>query len=288
MVGPLFALLFAILLAGASIFSRRGLETGSYRMLLVITLAIGAPIFLVLTAFTTGFANTPLNAAMYAAIGAILGSVVARSLYFIGISYLGPGKALSIFATSPLYAAVFAWAILDETVTPFVIIGTLGIVLGIVVLSKDIRTQTETEDYSIAVVIYPLAGAVVGATAVTVRKIALNNGLVPIEAGAINMVVGLLVVTPFVATRWRTELTHIDRTALWNFGIAGTVMAIGFIFYFVGLRETNASIFFPLVQTQPLFAVVFSAVFLSQLEIITKWSLVGSIIIVTSAAVVVL
>lgn len=288
MVGPLFALFFALLLAVASIFSRRGLETGSYRVLLVVSLAIGASIFLTLTAFTTGFANTPLRGAIYAAVGAVLGSVVGRSLYFIGIDYLGPGKSLSISATSPLYAAVLAWTILDERISLLVIIGTIGVVLGIVVLSKDVRTQTETEDHSVAVVVYPLIGAAFAAMAVTFRKIALDTGLAPIEAGTINMVVGLLVVAPLFATRWRTELRRIDSGALWNFGIAGTVMAVAFISYFVGLRETSASVFFPLVQTQPLFAVIFSAVFLSRLEIITRWSLLGSSIIAGGAALVVL
>lgn len=47
-------------------------------------------------------------------------------------------------------------------------------------------------------------------------------------------------------------------------------MSAGFVFYFVGLRTTEASVFFPLVQTQSLFAVGLSAVFLGQLEVITK------------------
>lgn len=288
MEGPVFALLFAFLLGIASIFSRRGLENGSFHALLVISLAIGSPIFLVITAFTTGFADTPLSGVLYAAVGAVIGSVLARSLYFLGINYLGPGKSLSISATSPLYAAFLAWLILEETITLPVVIGTLGVVLGIVVLSKDIRTQTEDEEYSIAVVIYPLVGAVLAAIAVTFRKLALNTGIAPLEAATVNMVVGLLAVTPLFATRWRREIVDIDRGALRNFVIASTFMAVGFIFYFVGLRSTDASIFFPLLQTQPLFAVVLSAAFLGRLEIITRWSLLGSSIVVGGVALVVI
>lgn len=41
--------------------------------------------------------------------------------------------------------------------------------------------------------------------------------------------------------------------------------------------------FFPLVQTQPLFAVLLSAVFLGRLEVITRWTVISSIIIVGGA-----
>lgn len=287
MEGPLFALSFALLLGTASIFSRRGLETGSFRALLGISLAVSSPIFLVIAALTTGFADTPLRGVLYASVGAVSGSVVGRSLYFLGIDYLGPGKSLSVTATSPLYAAFLAWVVLGETITPTVVVGTVAVVLGIVVLSKDIRAQTEDEGYTLAVVCYPLVGAVFAATAVTLRKLALNTGIAPLEAATVNMVVGLLAVAPLFATRWRGELVDIDPGALRNFVVASTVMAAGFVFYFVGLRTTNASIFFPLVQTQPLFAVVLSAVFLGQLEIITRWSVLGSSIIVGGVVLVV-
>ena len=132
MVGIAFAFLFAILMGTASVFSRRGLENGSFYAMLVISLAIGSPIFLSITAVTTGFANTPLDGVLYAAAGAVVGSVLGRSLYFLGINYLGPGKSLSITATSPLYAAGLAWIVLDETITALVVVGTLVIVVGIV------------------------------------------------------------------------------------------------------------------------------------------------------------
>lgn len=288
MIGIGFALVFAALMGIASIYSRRGLSNASFYAMLVISLAIGAPIFLLLTALTTGFADTPLLGAVYAATGAVLGSVIGRSLYFLGINHLGPGKSLSITATAPLYGAVLAWVVLGETITSLVILGTVVIVVGIVTLSRDVRAQTERSDRSILVALYPLAGAIFLSIAITFRKLALTAGIAPIEAATINMVVGFLVVTPPLATGWREELVTIDRDALRNFVIASVIMALAFVFYFIGLELTNASIFFPLVQTQPLFAVVLSAVFLRNLEVISRWTVLGSTIIVTGAALVVL
>lgn len=288
MLGLGFALVFAILMGTASIFTRRGLATGSFTAMLVCSLAIGSPVFLVLTALTTGFADTPLVGVGYAAAGAVMGSVVARSFYFLGINYLGPGKSLSISATSPLYAALLAWLVLSETITATVLVGTVVIVLGIVVLSRDVQTETEQAEYSLWVVVYPLLGAVFGAISVTLRKIALSAGIAPIEAATVNMVVGFLVVSPLLATSMRRELLDLDRFALRQFLVASTIMAAAFVFYFLGLERTNASVFFPLVQTQPLFAVILTGLFLRELEVTTRWTALGSSLVVAGAALVVI
>jgi drug/metabolite transporter (DMT)-like permease len=282
------AILFAALMGVASIFSRRGMEQASFFALLVVSLVVASPIFLAITFLTTGFANAPVDGVLLAAAGAVAGSVLGRSMYFLGINYLGPGKSLSINATSPLYAALLAWVVLEESITVFVIVGTVGIVLGIVTLSRDVRTQTNQEDHSLLVALFPLVGAIFAAVAVTLRKLALSAGLVPIEAATVNFTMGLVVVAPFMATRWRDSLVEIDREPLKNFVIASCLMAGAFVFYFVGLELTNASIFFPLIQTQPLMAVILSAIFLRDLEVISRWTALGSAIIVVGAALVVI
>jgi len=288
MIGALFALAFATLLGVASIFSRKGLETGSFYALVVVSLGVASPIFLLITFFTTGFADAPFEGLAYAAVGGVVGSVVGRSLYFLGITYLGPGKSLSITATAPLYAAVFAWLFLDETITPLVVAGTVSVVLGIAVLSRDVRAQTERAGHSIFVALYPLVGAIFAAVAVILRKLALETGIAPVEAATVNMVAGFVVAVAVVVTPWRSKIVDVDRTALGYFVAASTIMAVGFLFYFYGLRVTNASVFFPLVQTQPLFAVVLSGVFLRRLEVVTRWTLLGSCVIVGGVALVVI
>jgi drug/metabolite transporter (DMT)-like permease len=137
--------------------------------LLVVSLVVASPIFLAITVLTTGFANAPLDGIVLAAAGAVVGSVLGRSLYFLGINYLGPGKSLSINATSPLSAALLAWIILEESITALVV-GTVGIVLGIVTLSRDVHTQTTQEDHSLPVALFPLVGAIFAAVAVTPQK----------------------------------------------------------------------------------------------------------------------
>lgn len=287
MAGVAFGLIFAFLMGVASIFSRLGLENGSAKALVVISLSISSPTFLIISYLTTGFSNTPALGVLFAGLSGVAGSVLGRVLYFLGINYLGPGKSLSIIATSPIYAGIFAWLFLGESITPLVLGGTIGIILGIVSISKDIRTQVSIDTHSPYVVFYPFAGAFLGAIAVILRKFALNVGTSPFEAASINMTAGLVLVTPLALTRWKSEVVQLNRTSLVNFFAASIIMTIGFAFYFVGLQSVQANVFFPLVQTQPLFAVVLSALFIRRLELISLWTVLGTTIIVVGAALIV-
>lgn len=280
MIGVVESLSFAALVGIASIFSKRGLERESFDVMLVISLAVSTPVFLTLAMLTTGLGGMPLVGVAYAVVGGILGSVVGRALYLLGIEYIGPGKALSINATSPLYATVLAALVLEESITLATFVGTVVIVAGVVAISRDSRAEAESAGYSRAVVLVPLAGALLLALGVTFRKLALNTALEPIQAGTINMAVGFAVTAPILLARHGRSLTDVDRPALRNFLVASVFMAVAFVFYFQGLESLPANVFYPLIQTQPLFAVGLSAVFLRNLEIVTWRTGVGAVCVV--------
>lgn len=134
----------------------------------------------------------------------------------------------------------------------------------------------------------PVGTALLIAVAVVIRKTAFNGGIDPVLAGAVNMTAAWLVVTMVVVGRWGGELRRIDPRALRAFTVSSVLIALGFVCYFVGLQRTPASVFFPLIQTQPVFAIGLSALFLGGLELVTRRSLVTAGIIVPGAALVTL
>jgi drug/metabolite transporter (DMT)-like permease len=288
MSGIVYGLSFALLMGVASIFSRRGLERESFEVLLVVSLAIGTPIFLLLTVATTGFEGATRAGVFYAAVGAVIGSVLNRSVYFTSIKLVGPGKALAINATSPLFAALLSWLVLDETISALVAGGTIVLVLGVIGVSEDARSETDRSGYPTWFVLIPFVGAILAATSVVIRKIALDAGIEPVQAGAVNMVVGFAVAGTVVGAYRGRSLLDADRQALKSFSVASVLMAVGFVFYFVGLRTANVSVFFPIMQTQPLFALTLSALFLSELEIVTTRTALSGTAIVAGSALVIL
>ena len=287
-VGPALGMMFAVCLAAASLFSRRGLNRAPFDLLLVTTLAVAAPLYLLLAAVTVGFDGMPRHGLLLAAVGAVLGSVLGRSLYLLGIKFVGPGKSLSINAVSLPIAATLSTVALGEPLTPLVVGGTLVITVGVVAIARDGRREADRAGRSRAVLLVPLVSACFIASAVVVRKAALSTGLDPIHAGTVNMVVALSVAAPVVGAYRGRDLLTVDRWALRQFLVASLLMAVGFVAYFVGLELTRANVFFPLVQTQPLFAVVFSASLARDLEVLTRWTGGGAVAVMAGAVLVVL
>ncbi|MFC7229803.1 DMT family transporter [Salinirubellus salinus] len=287
-VGIALALLFAALMGTASIFSRRGLEHARPAFLLLTSLTVAAPVFLALAVVTTDVAAADPGLVALVALSGVVGSVLARGLYFLSIEVVGPGKALSLVAVSPLFVAVLSALFLGEPVTLAVAGGTGVIVLGVAGLSRDSRAEVERRNRSPLVLLTPVGAALLIAVAVVIRKAALNGGIDPILAGAVNMSAAWLVVAPVVVGRWHADLLTIDRRGLRQFTIASVLMALGFVCYFVGLQRTPASVFFPLVQTQPVFAVGLSALFLGGLELVSRRSALAAVVIVVGAVLVTL
>lgn len=60
----------------------------------------------------------------------------------------------------------------------------------------------------------------------------------------------------------------------------------GFVCYLSGLRSANVSVFFPLLQTQPLFALTPSAVVLADVELLTCRTVISALAVGGSALVV--
>lgn len=280
-----YSLLFAAMVGTASLFSKRGLQEGSFEALLFVSLAIGTPIFVVAAALTSGMADLSPVGVGFAAISGLFGSVLGRAFYFLGIEHIGPGKSLSINATSPLFVAVLSILFLEEAISAGILVGTVLIVLGVVGISADAKLETIRSGAPTSVVLFPVLSAILVAVAVTFRKIALGY-LDPIQVGTVNMSVSLLLVLPFVAYKFDAIRASNSRFAVKNYAIAGSIMGTGFIFYFLGLDELPANVFFPLIQTQPLFAVLLSAAFLGQVEIIS-YRTIGSAVVVVSGAVLV-
>lgn len=286
--GIALALTFAVLMAVASLFTKRGLQYARAELLLLTSLVVATPLFVGLAALAADLRTIPPEAVVLVVLTGISGSAVARLLNFQAIRFVGPGKALSIIALSPLFVAGLSALFLGEPVTAAVLGGTVIIVGGVVALMRDARAEVERTNRSPLVLLWPLGAAIVIALTVTVRKVALNSGIDPLLAGAINMVTALVVVAPIVLTRYGDELRTIDPRALRDFTIASVLMGVGFVSYFLSLQITPANVFFPLIQTQPVFAVALSAAFLGDLEVVTRRSLVAALLIAGGAIVITL
>ncbi len=73
----------------------------------------------------------------------LVGIVIGDTLYFRSIQILGARKALMMATTSPLFAAVLAWCLLNERLQVIGIVGIALTVLGVVVVVADRQANVE-------------------------------------------------------------------------------------------------------------------------------------------------
>jgi drug/metabolite transporter (DMT)-like permease len=285
--GVFAALSFAVLMAAASVFSRRGLQYAPFETMLFASLVVSAPVFVVL-AVLAGESPPPFGAAGLIAVSGVIGSAIARGLVFSSYEHIGPGKSISIVALSPMLVALLAASVLGETLTVGVGAGTVLVVAGVLVLVQESSVEVRDSSSSNLVLLLPVVAAVLISFSVVLRKVALNAGVGPLTAASINATTALVVVGPLLAARRGRAAVRTDLRAVRNFGIASVLMTVAFALYFLGLQVTPASSFFPIVHTQPLFGVTFSALYLGELERITPRTFAGASVVVAGAVLVTL
>jgi len=137
-LGVSFALIAALGFGATAIFARLGMRHVRPTSGTAVSLIVGA---VVTTAIAFSLHTTEilaLGAAAFAFIllNAALSYPVGRLFNFIGVQFAGASRASIVIGASPLVSVGLAVWLLDEDVSPAILIGTFLIIVGIgVVLS---------------------------------------------------------------------------------------------------------------------------------------------------------
>jgi drug/metabolite transporter (DMT)-like permease len=290
-VSPLgvgLALLGAIGLAVSAVAIRLGTREGSSSDALLVILTTNALVFVPLgtvTYWETG-TLTVASAAAFAATG-LIGTLLARQLYYASIERIGASRAEPIKSTQPLFASIIAVVVLGETLSPLHATGILLMILGIALVSVETSGDTVTaHDATLATLLLPTTAAFLWGIEPIFAKIG-------IEAGT-AVFVGLAIKTLFATGSlagylwWRGELSFAttDRTTIGWYLVAGVANTVFLYGYYTSLELSVVSVTVPIVQTSPVFVVALSLVFLQRLEQVS-WRLVAATLVVVAGSVVV-
>ena len=134
MTGIILAIIAACCWAWSAIFARMGLNHGVRPSTGTFVSIISSFVLVGLLAVFTGFDDilvlTPLALVWFGLIG-LVNYVMGRQFNYASIKRIGVVKASPLFASSPLFSMVLAFAFLGESINPAIVIGTLTIVAGI-------------------------------------------------------------------------------------------------------------------------------------------------------------
>ena len=289
LIGALLGIGAAVSLSVAALAVRRGSSAkggSSFDALLVVLLmnvVILAPAALIIYYPTYGITVRSLLA--FAAAG-IIATGFGRMAYYTSIALVGASRAEPVKSSMPLYATIFAVLLLGEAVSSIRWVGILIIILGVGVISWDLSMhgQSGPRNVSITGFFLGVAAAILFGFEPVLAKIGFSEGTPSIVGLLIKTISAAVFFFAYAALKGEFELRHLHRSdqRLW-YVLAGLGNTSFLVMYYLGLSIAPVSIITPLIQTSPLFVAALSYLFLSDLERITKYVVIGVILVATGA-----
>ncbi len=219
------------------------------------------------------------DATWYFVISGLIQPAIVRFLHYTGIVRLGASRAGPVRSVTPLFAIALAFTFLGERPEAAVYLGSLLSVVGVWLTSSRREGESEWKAVHLA---YPLGAAFLTAISQNFRKTGLRIMPNPFVATAVTITTSLAVFSlSLVATGQMRATFQGDRKCLPFYGTAAVVSATAQLLGYIALSEGDVSVVVPLINTNPLFIVLFSALFLRDLETVNARVAAGAVLIVT-------
>jgi drug/metabolite transporter (DMT)-like permease len=239
-------------------------------------------------AVLSGAVPTATGALAFAVAG-VLGSLLGRVCYFVGIARLGASRAEPLKSLLPLVAVGGAVLVLGESLSPPLLAGTALLVVGAVVVASDARQSpvNATGRQLWIDVAFPLAAAVLYGIDPVLTKLGLESGGSALVGVALRVGVSAAAFGGYLAWQAgrgeRVFPEAIDRR-LYAVAVANTVYLVAF---YAALAVAPVAVVAPIVGASPLFVVLGAALFLPDSERVTARLAAGAVLVVAGAALIV-
>lgn len=289
---PVLLLAFApaVMWGFTPVIEKRALSDGGTPLQAALTVVVvDSAVYLVaLAAFQDDpFSGLTLGTlAVFAAAGAV-GTALGRIAIFAGNARVGASISSAVVSARPLFATALAVGFIGEPLSAPTAVGIVVIVAGLGVLS--LSRGGDLGGWSGRDLLVPLAAAGLFAVGNVARRWGLSTAeATPLEAVAINEFAALVALGAYVAVAGRDRVLGRPRRSYLVFAVSGLITAVALLSMFTALAapEGRIAVVDPLVATAPLFTVVFSWLWLGNLERVTRGVVAGVVLVVVGAALV--
>jgi len=253
----------------------RGMEPGTANAVQTGTSAVFMIIiwFFVIAMGVIPFPVIDPSSLLFLLIGTFVGLGLGTTLYLMGLKYIDASMASPLSSTSPFFVIVMAILFLGESITAFIIIGTILIFLGVVLIGRNKGEKPVSSKGVLLVAIAPAFWAIT----VICYKIALADMDV-FTANAIRMTALGLSLCVYVTLRGqgcmvsgRKAFLEVSGAGMANYVIGGTM-------FLVGLMMIGASRASPISSGTPFFTMLLAYLLLG--EKMKKSYIIGGLLVV--------
>jgi drug/metabolite transporter (DMT)-like permease len=198
----------------------------------------------------------------------------------LGIREAGASRASVAFGTAPLFAVTIAVVGFDERPDAAVLLGALLIVAGGIALALEPERPHHVRRLGIA---FALLGAALFALRDNiVRDLSLDSDVPSMTAGAVMLAASLVVTSAIVAGARQRIAWPKAVVARWL--VPGAFVGCSYVALFEAFYRGTVSIVAPIVATESLFGVAFSALLLRRTERVGPRLVLGAALVVTGGA----
>ncbi len=213
------------------------------------------------------------------AINGLVHPTLSMLLSFEANRRMGATVSATIAATAPLFATAGAVAALGEVLSAPILLGTLGTVGGIIVLSW---SRPGTAHWALAALFFPVGAAVVRAFNHVWSKFGLELLSEPLFAATVSFTVAsVLSAVAFRVRHGRRRPRLPLRGVLWNIG-GGLSAVVAILAMYTALTTGRVVVVSPVVNTYPLFTLGWALLF--RQEVLAGRVLVGVVLVVGGVA----
>jgi uncharacterized membrane protein len=216
-------------------------------------------------------------AMIYYIVSGCIQPLLARALFYEGITRIGVARAGPLRGVEPLFAAIIGVTILNEEPGLFVYLGTVLIVGSLWLISGKQHGDTT---WRLVDALLPITAALISTISQALRKQALKIIPDPFVAVAMVTTVSLILLLVFALGTGRTRQFRMPRQSFVYFLCAALVATVAQVLNFIALGRGQLAVIIPLLNTTPLFSVFFSALFLRNVETVNSRVIFGATLMV--------
>ena len=198
-------------------------------------------------------------------------------MFYVGIVRLGVSRAGPIRGTSPFFSVAIAFFVFRERPELIVYVGGLLTIAGTWLVSYKRVGEAQWRAIDL---LFSLGAAMLASVSQNIRKAGLNSTNEPVIASTITTATSLLCLLGSLLFSGKRLSIKMDRESLPFYSGAAVFALIGQLCTFIALNGGQISVVAPLINTTPLFAIAFTALFLRGEEKITPMVLIGVVLLV--------
>lgn len=278
MAPQLVAITAAISYAISSVAARRGMRYSNPITVTCFSLAVHGVGLWAVVFLAGGIPEVSPYAVLLFVIAGMLQPLI-RLLTYTGIYRLGVSRSGPLRATQPLFSAAIAIAILGEKAGWAVISGTILIVIGVTLITR--QPGQEPASFRWYHVLFPLGGALLAGIVHPIRRYALTLSNYPLFFTALMGSVSLVTLVVYLALPTSNERPVWDRRAVPGFLMAGCFETLGIVLVITALSLGPVVVVSPLISTHPLWILLGTVIFLRGIENVSLRTALGALLVVS-------